>query len=69
MQTLNEKDCFDYLDKRGTRYNNEGIFGCDGTFDHVLCFDAAPANTTAEIPCPEWPGVFDSASNSNFIYF
>ncbi len=37
--------------------------GCNGTFDDILCFEAASLNSTVKIPCPDIPGVFDSASN------
>ena len=42
-----------FLDKRG----------CNGTYDQIACFEAAPLNTTLKIPCPEMPGVFDTTSN------
>lgn len=58
MQFENEKECFDYLDSINKRYY-EGTIGCNGTFDHVLCFEATPANKTLSMPCPQMAGVFD----------
>ncbi len=69
MQFESEESCFEHLDSIGKRFYEGPGYGCTGTFDNILCFEATPANYTLKLPCPKMAGVFDSSSKKTLKVF
>jgi hypothetical protein len=57
-----DEECNDHLYNIDKYVYNGNSTGCNGTFDGVICWEAAAAGATVKIQCPQFEGVFDTTS-------